>query len=65
MVNGRSFMHFTDLYPKKIETIKCSAHNMVYNALATVWYGGYERMALFCILLIKDSAIQRQRHHTP
>jgi len=38
---------------------------MVYNALAEKWHGGYERSPLFCILLIKLNAMQRQRHHTP
>ena len=40
-------------------------HNMVYNALAAKWHGGYERKSRFCIFLIKNSAMQRQRHHTP
>ena len=38
---------------------------MVYNALAMLSHGGYERKLRFCILLIKLNAIQRQRHHTP
>ena len=38
---------------------------MVYNALAVARLGRYERNALFCILLIKLNAMQRQRHHTP
>ena len=38
---------------------------MVYNALAAKWHGGYERKPRFCIFLGKNSAMQRQRHHTP
>jgi len=37
----------------------------VYNALAAKWHGGYERKPRFCIFLGKNSAMQRQRHHTP
>lgn len=39
-------------------------HNMLYNALAEKWHGGYECKPQICILLIKNSAMQRQRHHT-
>jgi hypothetical protein len=38
---------------------------MVYNALAAKWHGGYERKSRFCIFHSKNSAMQRQRHHTP
>ena len=37
---------------------------MLYNALAGLWHGGYEPKPRFCIFLIKNSAMQRQRHHT-
>ena len=37
---------------------------MVYNALAAKWHSGYERKPRFCIFLGKNSAMQRQRHHT-
>ena len=39
-------------------------HNMLYNAFAAKWHGGYERKLRFCILLIKNSAMQRLRHLT-
>ena len=39
--------------------------NMVYNALAAKWHGGYERKPRFCVFLGKNSEMQRQRHHTP
>jgi len=38
---------------------------MVYNALATMWYGGYDPKPQFYILLGKLNTMQRQRHHTP
>lgn len=38
---------------------------MVYNALAAKWHSGYERKPRFCIFHGKNSAMQRQRHHTP
>ena len=38
---------------------------MVYNALARFSHGGYERKPRFYIFLSKNSAMQRQRHHTP
>jgi len=41
---------------------KGTAYNMLYNALAAKWHGGHERKPRFCILLIKNSAMQRQRH---
>jgi len=44
---------------------------MLYNALATKWYKGYKRKPRFCILPIKNSAMQpacrqagAKRHHT-
>jgi len=37
---------------------------MLYNALAHKWHGRYECKLQFCILLIKNSATQRQQHHT-
>jgi hypothetical protein len=40
------------------------ANNMVYNALACNLTVDMNVM-LSCILLIKNSAVQRQRHHTP
>lgn len=38
---------------------------MVYNALAAKWHSGYECKPRFYIFLGKNSAMQRQRHHTP